>query len=127
MYIDGKVQISIEDFESLKAAAEAKEQAEKQAADMANSIADIVMVKDADFEEEMERFDSEKNLTDRQISERVSEAYSLLKIAVDQEGLKKLIRRAFKTQKRMENGYADIKNATNEELERVKIELEGGV
>ena len=51
MYIDGKVQISIEDFESLKAAAEAKEQAEKQAADMANSIADIVMIKDADFEE----------------------------------------------------------------------------
>ena len=123
MYIDGKVQISIEDFESLKAAAEAKEQAEKQAADMANSIADIVMVKDADFEEEMERIDSEKSLTDRQISERVSEAYSLLKITVDQEGLKKLIRRAFKVQKRMENGYADIKNATNEELERVKIEL----
>ena len=127
MYIDGKVQISIEDFESLKAAAEAKEQAEKQAADMANSTADIVMVKDADFEEEMERIDSDESLTDRQISKRVSEAYSLLKIAVDQEGLKKLIRRAFKTQKRMENGYADIKNATNEELERVKIELEGGV
>lgn len=127
MYIDGKVQISIEDFESLKAAAEAKEQAEKQAADMANSIADIVMVKDADFEEEMERIDSDESLTDRQISKRVSEAYSLLKIAVDQEGLKKLIRRAFKTQKRMENGYADIRNATNEELERVKIELEGGV
>lgn len=127
MHIDGKVQISIEDFESLKAAADAKEQAEKQAADMANSIADIVMVKDADFEEEMERIDSDESLTDRQISKRVSEAYSLLKIAVDQEGLKKLIRRAFKTQKRMENGYADIKNATNEELERVKIELEGGV
>lgn len=52
MYIDGKVQISIEDFESLKAAAEAKEQAEKQTADMAKRIADIVMVKDADFEEE---------------------------------------------------------------------------
>lgn len=34
-----------------------------------------------------------------------------------------MIRRAFKAQKRMENGYADIKNATNEELERVKIEL----
>lgn len=34
MHIDGKVQISIEDFESLKAAAEAKEQAEKQTADM---------------------------------------------------------------------------------------------
>ena len=127
MYIDGKVQISIEDFESLKAAAEAKEQAEKQAADMANSIAEIVMIKDADFEEEMDRIDSDESLTDRQISERVSEAYSLLKIAVDQEGLKKLIRRAFKVQKRMENGYADIKNATNEELERVKIELEGGV
>ena len=123
MYIDGKVQISIEDFESLKAAAEAKEQAEKSAADMANSIADIVMIKDADFEEEMERIDSDESLTDRQISKRVSEAYSLLKIAVDQEGLKKLIRRTFKAQKRMENGYADIKNATNEELERVKIEV----
>ena len=127
MYIDGKVQISIEDFENMKAAAEAKEQAEKQAADMANSIAEIVMVKDADFEEEMERIDSDKSLTDKQISKRVSEAYSLLKIAVDQEGLKKLIRRAFKVQKRTENGYADIKNATNEELERVKIELEGGI
>lgn len=127
MHIDGKVQISIEDFESLKAAAEAKEQAEKQAADMAKGIADIVMVKDADFEEEMERIDSDENLTDRQISKRVSEAYSLLKITVDQEGLKKLIRRAFKAQKRTENGYADIKNATGEELERVKIELEGGI
>ena len=42
MYIDGKVQISIEDFESLKAAAEAKEQAEKQAADMANIITVII-------------------------------------------------------------------------------------
>ena len=126
MYIDGKVQISIEDFESLKAAAEAKEQAEKQAADMANSIADIVMIKDADFEEEMERIDSDESLTDKQISKRVSEAYRLLKIAVDQEGLKKLIRRAFKVQKRMENGYADIKNATNEALERVQIEFIGG-
>ena len=29
MHIEGKVQISIEDFESLKAAAEAKEQAEE--------------------------------------------------------------------------------------------------
>lgn len=123
MYIDGKVQISIEDFESLKAAAEAKEQAEKQTVDMAKGIADIVMIKDADFEEEMDRIDNDENLTERQISERVSEAYSLLKIAVDQEELKKMIRRAFKAQKRMENGYADIKNATNEELERVKIEL----
>ena len=123
MHIDGKVQISIEDFESLKAVAEAKEQAEKQTADMAKRIADIVMVKDADFEEEMERIDSDESLTDRQISKRVSEAYSLLKIAVDQEGLKKLIRQAFKAQKRTENGHADIKNATNEELERVKIEL----
>lgn len=123
MYIDGKVQISIEDFESLKAAAEAKEQAEKQTADMAKRIADIVMVKDADFEEEMEQIDSDESLTDKQISKRVSEAYSLLKIAVDQEGLKKLIRQAFKVQKRTENGHADIKNATNEELERVKIEL----
>lgn len=123
MYIDGKVQISIEDFESLKAAAEAKEQAEKQTADMAKRIADIVMVKNADFEEEMERIDSDESLTDKQISKRVSEAYSLLKIAVDQEGLKKLIRQAFKAQKRTENGHADIKNATNEELERVKIEL----
>lgn len=123
MYIDGKVQISIEDFESLKAAAEAKEQAEKQTADMAKGIADIVMIKDADFEEEMDRIDNDESLTERQISERVSEAYSLMKIAVDQEELKKMIRRAFKAQKRMENGYADIKNATNEELERVKIEL----
>ena len=123
MYIDGKVQISIEDFESLKAAAEAKEQAEKHTADMAKRIADIVMEKDADFEEEMERIDSDESLTDKQISKRVSEAYSLLKIAVDQEGLKKLIRQAFKAQKRTENGHADIKNATNEELERVKIEL----
>ena len=123
MYIDGKVQISIEDFESLKAAAEAKEQAEKQTADMAKGIADIVMIKDADFEEEMDRIDNDESLTERQISERVSEAYSLMKIAVDQEELKKMIRRASKAQKRMENGYADTKNATNEELERVKIEL----
>lgn len=127
MYIDGKVQISIEDFESLKAAADAKEQAEEKAEEMARKIADIAMIKDADFMEEMEKIDGEKELTDKQISRRVSDAYSLLKIAVDQEELKKLIRRAFKAQKRKEDGYADIKNATDEELERVKIELEGGV
>ena len=123
MYIDGKVQISIEDFESLKAAAEAKEQAEGKAAEMARKIADIVMVKDADFMEEMERIDREKELTEEQISQRVSEAYSLLKIAVDREELKKLIRKAFKERKRTEDGYADIKRATDLELNRVQIEL----
>ena len=123
MYIDGKVQISIEDFESLKATAEAKEQAEEKAAEMARKIADIVMVKDADFMEEMERIDREKELTEEQISQRVSEAYSLLKIAVDREELKKLIRKAFKEQKRTEDGYADIKRATDLELNRVQIEL----
>lgn len=126
MYIDGKVQISIEDFESLKAAADAKEQAEEKAEEMARKIADIAMIKDADFMEEMEKIDGEKELTDKQISRRVSDAYSLLKIAVDQEELKKLIRRAFKAQKRKEDGYADIKNATDEELERVQIEFIGG-
>lgn len=127
MYIDGKVQISIEDFESLKAEAEAKEQAEEKAAEMARKIADIVMVKDADFMEEMERIDRDKSLTDKQISKRVSEAYRLMKIAVDQEGLKKLIRWAFKAQKRSEDGYADIKNATDEELNRVQIGMDGGI
>lgn len=126
MYIDGKAQISIEDFESLKAAADAKEQAEEKAEEMARKIADIAMIKDADFMEEMEKIDGEKELTDKQISRRVSDAYSLLKIAVDQEELKKLIRRAFKAQKRKEDGYADIKNATDEELERVQIEFIGG-
>lgn len=126
MYIDGKVQISIEDFESLKAAADAKEQAEEKAEEMARKIADIAMIKDADFMEEMEKIDGEKELTEKQISRRVSDAYSLLKIAVDQEELKKLIRRAFKAQKRKEDGYADIKNATDEELERVQIEFIGG-
>lgn len=126
MHIDGKVQISIEDFESLKAAADAKEQAEEKAEEMARKIADIAMIKDADFMEEMEKIDGEKELTDKQISRRVSDAYSLLKIAVDQEELKKLIRRAFKAQKRKEDGYADIKNATDEELERVQIEFIGG-
>lgn len=126
MYIDGKVQISIEDFESLKAAADAKEQAEEKTEEMARKIADIAMIKDADFMEEMEKIDGEKELTDKQISRRVSDAYSLLKIAVDQEELKKLIRRAFKAQKRKEDGYADIKNATDEELERVQIEFIGG-
>ena len=123
MYIDGKVQISIEDFESLKAAADAKEQAEEKAEEMARKIADIAMIKDADFMEEMEKIDGEKELTDKQISRRVSDAYSLLKIAVDQE---ELIRRAFKAQKRKEDGYADIKNATDEELERIQIEFIGG-
>ena len=126
MYIDGKVQISIEDFESLKEAAEAKEQAEEKAREIARKIADITMIKNADFMEEMERIDREKELTDKQISRRVSDAYSLLKIAVDEEELKKLIRRAFKAQKRKEDGYADIKNATDEELERVQIEFIGG-
>lgn len=126
MHIDGKVQISIEDFESLKAAADAKEQAEEKTAEMARKIADITMIKNADFMEEMKRIDGEKELTDKQISRRVSDAYSLLKIVVDEEELKKLIRRAFKAQKRKEDGYADIKNATDEELERVQIEFIGG-
>lgn len=126
MHIDGKVQISIEDFESLKAAADAKEQAEEKTAEMARKIADITMIKNADFMEEMKRIDGEKELTDKQISRRISDAYSLLKIVVDEEELKKLIRRAFKAQKRKEDGYADIKNATDEELERVQIEFIGG-
>ena len=122
MNIDGKVQISIEDFESLKAAAEAKEQAEEKAAEMARKIADIVMIKDADFEEEMDRIDSE-SLTDKQVRQRISEAYKFLKIAVDREGQKKLIRWSFRLQKSKSRSFTDIKSATDEELNRVQIEL----
>lgn len=122
MYIDGKVQISIEDFERLKAAAEAKEQAEEKAAEMARKIADIVMIKDADFEEEMDRIDSE-SLTDKQVRQRINEAYKFLKIAVDREGLKKLIRWSFRLQKSKSRSFTDIKSATDEELNRVQIEL----
>lgn len=118
MHIEGKVQISIEDFESLKAAAEAKEQAEKQAENMAKRIADIVRVKDGGFMKEMERIDSE-SLTDKQVRQRISEAYKFLKIAVDREGLKKLIRWSLRLQK----SKTDIKSATDEELNRVQIEL----
>ena len=122
MHIEGKVQISIEDFESLKAAAEAKEQAEKQAENMAKRIADIVRVKDGGFMKEMERIDSE-SLTDKQVRQRISEAYKFLKIAVDREGLKKLIRWSFRLQKSKSRSFTDIKSATDEELNRVQIEL----
>ena len=126
MNIDGKVQISIEDFESLKAAAEAKEQAEEKTAEMARKIADIVMIKDADFEEEMDRIDSE-SLTDKQVRQRISEAYKFLKIEVDREGLKKLIRWSFRLQKSKSRSFTDIKSATDEELNRVQIGMDGGV
>lgn len=92
MEVKGQVTISIDDFEKLKAAADAKEYAENQLEAFRDRMTQFYELDDTDFWKHIKEIDSTPNMSDRQIGKAISEARKTLKIVIDTDKLKKQIK-----------------------------------
>lgn len=122
MELKGQVTISIEDFEKLKAAADAKEYAENQMEAFRDRMTQFYELDDTDFWKRIKEIDSTKNMTDRQIDKAISEARKTLKIVIDTDKLKKQIKASInKKAYKDDDSHIDLKNTTDSELDAIEI------
>lgn len=121
MELKGQVTISIEDFEKLKAAADAKEYAENQLEAFRDRMTQFYELDDTDFWKRIKEIDSTPNMSDRQISKAISEARKTLKIVIDTDKLKKQIRASINKRHTKTMIHIDLKNTTDNELDAIEI------
>lgn len=124
--IEGTVTISLKDFQNMQ---QERQQAEKRAAaleEKANKIrdevTDMIRFDDKEFLRRLEAIDdSPDKTTDAQIRKMFDEAVGTLKLIVDPEKLKKLIRKHI-DKDRSEN-CEDLKHAEDKVLKKIEIIL----
>ena len=124
--IEGTVTISMKDFKNMQ---QERQQAEERAAaleEKANKIqdevTDMIQFDDKEFLRRIEAIDnSPEKTTDAQIRKMFDEAMGTLKLIVDPEKLKKLIRKHI-DKDRSEN-CEDLKHAEDKVLKKIEIIL----
>lgn len=126
MKLKGQAIISIEDFEKLKAEADMKEYTENQLQAFRDRMPQFYKLDATDFMKHIEEIDSTPNMSDRQIDKAISEARKTLKIVIDTERLKKLIRASInKKAYKEDDSHIDLKNTTDSELDAIEICFRG--
>lgn len=124
--IEGTVTISLKDFQNMQ---QERQQAEERAAaleEKANKIrdevTDMIQFDDKEFLRRIEAIDNPpEKTTDAQIRKMFDEAVGTLKLIVDPEKLKKLIRKHI-DKDRSEN-CEDLKHAEDKVLKKIEIIL----
>lgn len=124
--IEGTVTISLKDFQNMQ---QERQQAEERAAaleEKANKIrdevTDMIRFDDKEFLRRLEAIDnSPEKTTDAQIRKMHDEAVGTMKLIVDPEKLKKLIRKHI-DKDRSEN-CEDLKHAEDKVLKKIEIIL----
>lgn len=124
--IEGTVTISLKDFRAMQ---QERQQAEERAAAMEekvnkirDEVTDMIRFDDEEFLRRIAAIDnSPGNTTDAQIRKMFDEAVGTLKLIVDPEKLKKLIRKHV-DKDRSEN-CEDLKNAEDKVLKKIVIIL----
>lgn len=124
--IEGTVTISLKDFQNMQ---QERQQAEERAAaleEKANKIrdevTDMIRFDDKEFLRRLEAIDdSPDKTTDAQIRKMYDEAVGTMKLIVDPEKLKKLIRKHI-DKDRSEN-CEDLKHAEDKVLKKIEIIL----
>lgn len=124
--IEGTVTISLKDFRAMQ---QERQQAEERAAaleEKANKIrdevTDMIQFDDKEFLRRIEAIDNSlEKTTDAQIRKMFDEAMGTLKLIVDPEKLKKLIRKHI-DKDRSEN-CEDLKHAEDKVLKKIEIIL----
>lgn len=124
--IEGTVTISLKDFQNMQ---QERQQAEERAAaleEKANKIrdevTDMIRFDDKEFLRRLEAIDnSPEKTTDAQIRKMYDEAVGTMKLIVDPEKLKKLIRKHI-DKDRSEN-CEDLKHAEDKVLKKIEIIL----
>lgn len=123
MELKGQVTISIDDFEKLKAAADQKEQAEKKLNVFREKMAQFYEIDDEVFWQKIKEIDdSDKPMTDKQITKALGEARKTLKIVVDMKALKRTIQEMIdRKQHTDDDTHIELKRATDKELDAIEI------
>lgn len=121
MELKGQVTISIEDFEKLKVAADQKEYAENQLEVFRDKMSQFYEIEDTEFWKKVKEID-DTLMTDKQIEKAMSEARKTLKIVLDKDRLKKIIKALInKKDYDADDTHIDLKNTSKEELEAIEI------
>lgn len=124
MQIEGTVTISLETLDELRKKAESAEEAWKKVQTFEKEVMAVYSFETEAYNEELKKIDSDRSLSDEQAMKKISEAMTEhLKIVVDAEALKKLIRRHING--RESDEHLDIEYATDKELKDIQVMLKG--
>lgn len=120
--IEGTVTISLKDFKNMQQAEERAAALEEKANKIRDEVTDMIQFDDKEFLRRIEAIDnSPEKTTDAQIRKMFDEAMGTLKLIVDPEKLKKLIRKHI-DKDRSEN-CEDLKHAEDKVLKKIEIIL----
>ena len=124
MQIEGTATISLETLDELRKKAESAEEAWKKVRTFEKEVMAVYSFETEAYNEELKKIDSDRSLSDKQAMKKISEAMTEhLKIVVDAEALKKLIRRHINGRESEE--HSDIEHATDKELKDIQVMLKG--
>lgn len=124
MQIEGTVTISLKTLDELRKKAESAEEAWKKVQTFEKEVMAVYSFETEAYNEELKKIDSDRSLSDEQAMKKISEAMTEhLKIVVDAEALKKLIRRHINGRESEE--HSDIEYATDKELKDIQVMLKG--
>ena len=124
MQIEGTATISIETLDKLREEAGLAKKLWDAASGITEEIMAVYSFETEAYHDALEKIDNNQRLTDIQITKKISEAMvKYLKIVVDEEALKSLIRAHINAKESEE--HRDIKNATEKELKGIQVVLKG--
>lgn len=124
MQIEGTVTISLETLDELRKKAESAEEAWKKVRTFEKEVMAVYSFETEAYNEELKKIDSDRSLSDEQAMKKINKAMTEhLKIVVDAEALKKLIRRHING--RESDEHLDIEYATDKELKDIQVMLKG--
>lgn len=124
MQIEGTATISLETLDRLRTEAGTADKMLKGNVKITEEIMAVYSFETEAYHDALEKIDNTPKLTDQQTMKKISEAMvKYLKIVVDEEALKSLIRAHINVKKSEE--HRDIKNATEKELKGIQVVLKG--
>ena len=124
MQIEGTATISIETLDKLREEAGLAKKLWDAASGITEEIMAVYSFETEAYHDALEKIDNNQRLTDIQITKKISEAMvKYLKIVVDEEALKRLIRSHIDVEESEE--HTDIRNATEKELKGIQVVLKG--
>lgn len=120
--IKGTVTISLEALDELRKEASYAENMMKKLVGITDEVMQIYSFDADDYHEALEQIDKAKNLADKQISRKLSKAMTQhLKIVINEDELKKLIRRHIDAT--VSDEHMDIQKTSDQELKEIKVVL----
>lgn len=122
MMIEGTVTISLKDFTYMQQEQKRAEELEKKLNGFRDEVTALISgFDDEEFNRRIAAIDGTPDMTDKQIRKAFDDAVGTMKVIVDPEKLKKLIRKHVDKEKG--ENYEDLKHAEDKVLKQIEIIL----